>query len=86
MIILGFLPQNSMTKAVAVVVSVAQAPARGQDLDVSRRGDLARFRREFYTSLNAHADALFELKNGPTAARVPCWSRSAAPRRIPSPT
>jgi len=26
------------------------------------------------------------LTNGPTAARVPCWSRSAAPRRIPSPT
>lgn len=61
LIILGFLSQSSKTKAVAVVVSLAQESTRGQDTDPARRGDLAWFRGEFYGCLTARADALFEL-------------------------
>lgn len=45
----------------AVVVSVAQTWMSGQDDTPVGRGDLAWFRQEFYTSLTARADALFEL-------------------------
>src|SRR3954447_8429586 len=43
------------------MVSVAQAWIRGDDDTLSRRADLACFRQEFYVSLTARADALFEL-------------------------
>jgi hypothetical protein len=48
-------------KTVAVMGSVPQAPAGGQDESSARRGDLARFREEFYGCLTARADAQFEL-------------------------
>ena len=38
----------------------------------SALGELSRFRQEFYTSLTARADALFELSDGaPRGAGVP---------------
>src|SRR3954447_1390344 len=43
------------------MVSVAQAWIRSDDDTLSRRADLACFRQEFYVSLTARADALFEL-------------------------
>src|SRR3954452_1458006 len=43
------------------MVSVAQAWIRSDDDTLSRRPDLACFRQEFYVSLTARADALFEL-------------------------
>jgi len=61
LILFGFLPQSSKTKAVAVVASVAQESARGQDADPARRGDLVRFRERLYECLTARADELFEL-------------------------
>jgi hypothetical protein len=61
LILFGFLPQSSKTKAVAVMVSVARVLARGQDLDAARRGDLVGFRRLFYGCLSARADELFEV-------------------------
>jgi hypothetical protein len=61
LILFGFLPQSSKGKTVAVVGSVAQDSARGQDLDPARRGDLSRFREVFYGCLTGRADELFEL-------------------------
>ncbi len=45
----------------AVVGSVPQDSARGQDPDPGRRGDLSRFREVLYGCLTARADELFEL-------------------------
>ncbi len=56
------------------MVSVAQEPGQGQDLGMGRRGDLARFRQEFYTSLTARADALFELTDAVLCADGPVRS------------
>jgi hypothetical protein len=66
LILFGFLPQSSKTKAVAVAISVPQLEAAGQDADTTRsgdltRGDLVRFREVFYGCLTARADELFEL-------------------------
>jgi hypothetical protein len=61
LILFGFLSQSSKTKTVAVMCSVAQDRAGGQDEAVTRRGDLAWFRQEFYGCLTARADAQFEL-------------------------
>jgi hypothetical protein len=61
LILFGFLSQSSKTKTVAVMCSVAQDRADGQDETATRRGDLARFREEFYGCLTARADAQFEL-------------------------
>ncbi len=44
-----------------MVGSVLQAVGGGQEDDLARRGDLARFRESFYGCLSARADALFEL-------------------------
>jgi DDE superfamily endonuclease len=59
---------------VAAVVSVAQAGIRGGCDTRARRGDLARFRHEFYTSLTARADALFELTDAVLCADGPVRS------------
>jgi hypothetical protein len=61
LILFGFLPQSSKTKAVAAVASVAQASVGGQDTGRARRGDLVGFRAGFYGCLTARADELFEL-------------------------
>jgi hypothetical protein len=61
LILFGFLPQSSKTKAVAAMLSVAHARAAGQPDTPGPLGDLDRFRQEFYGSLSARADALFEL-------------------------
>jgi DDE superfamily endonuclease len=74
LILFGFLPQSSKTKAVAAVVSVAQAVGGCQDDALARRGDLARFRVELYGCLTARADALFELTDALLCADGPVRS------------
>ncbi|MDN5749279.1 MAG: transposase [Pseudonocardia sp.] len=75
MILFGFLPQSSKTrKTVAVVVSVPHEGVPGQDTIAARRGDLVRFRQEFYGSLTARADALFELTDAVLCADGPVRS------------
>jgi hypothetical protein len=59
---------------VAVVVSVAHEGVPDQDMTAARRGDLARFRAEFYGSLTARADALFELTDAVLCADGPVRS------------
>ena len=49
--------------------SVAHPGAAGPDDTLARRGDLAGFRRELYTSFTARVDALFELTDGAVGAR-----------------
>jgi hypothetical protein len=61
LILFGFLPQSSKTRAVVAVASVAQTWAGGQDIGRVRRAALARFRVAFYGCLTARADELFEL-------------------------
>ena len=74
LILFGFLSQSSKTKAVAAMVSVAHVrSAERGDISV-RRGDLARFRQELYTSLTARADTLFELTDAVLCADGPVRS------------
>ena len=74
LILFGFLPQSSKTKAVAVMVSVAHAGVV-QRADASARWrDLAWFRQEFYRSLTARADVLFELTDAVLCADGPVRS------------
>jgi hypothetical protein len=74
MMILGFLPQNLKTQAVAVAFSIAWPggtvePGPGED---QARDRLAVFRRELYGCLTARADELFEVADGaPRGAGVP---------------
>src|SRR3954464_13087823 len=79
---LRVLPQSSKTKAMAAVLSVTHAQTVQREDTPAGRGDLARFREEFYGSLTpgagalfaltARADALFELTDGaPRGAGVP---------------
>src|SRR3954454_14789523 len=56
------------------MVSVAQAWIRSDDDTLSRRADLACFRQEFYVSLTARADALFELTDAVLCADGPVRS------------
>jgi hypothetical protein len=56
------------------MVSVAQAWIRSEDDTLTRRADLARFRQEFYLSLTARADALFELTDAVLCADGPVRS------------
>src|SRR3954470_14451457 len=56
------------------MVSVAQAGIRGEGDTRARRGDLARFRQEFYTSLTTRSDALFELTDAVLCADGPVRS------------
>jgi hypothetical protein len=75
LILFGFLAESSKTrKTVAVVVSVAHGGVAGQDVDAAQWGDLARFRAEFYGSLTARADALFELTDAVLCADGPVRS------------
>ena len=74
LILFGFLSQSSKTKAVAAMVSVAHARTAGRDDTPAGRGDLAGFRQEFYRSLTARADALFELTDAVLCADGPVSS------------
>jgi hypothetical protein len=74
LILFGFLPQSSKTKAVAAVVSVSHARTVDSEDTPARRGDLARFREEFYGALTARADALFELTDAILCADGPVRS------------
>jgi hypothetical protein len=71
LILFGFLPQSSKTKAVAAMVSVTHARTTGLGDTPPRRGDLASSRREFYASLPARADSLYELTQAMLCADGP---------------
>ena len=74
LILFGFLGQSSKTKAMAAMTSVVHAQAGGSEDTPARRGDLGRFREEFYGSLPARADALFELTDAVLCAAGPVTS------------
>jgi hypothetical protein len=76
LILFGFLPQSSKTKAVAAMPGLAHTRTTGPGDTPTGRGDLAGFRRELYSSLTARADALFELTEAVlcTEGRSPRWS------------
>jgi DDE superfamily endonuclease len=74
LILFGFLPQSSKTKAMAAMPSVAHPGAARHGGTPARRGDLDSFRREFYRSLPARADALFELTDAVLCADGPVRS------------
>ena len=74
LILFGFLSQSSKTKAVAAMPSVAHARTAGPGDTPAGQGDLAGFRREFYASLTARADALFELTDAVLCADGPVTS------------
>ena len=74
MILFGFLPQSSKTKAMAAMLSVAHARTAGPGDTLAGPGDLAVFRREFYASLTARSDALFELTDAVLCADGPVSS------------
>jgi hypothetical protein len=74
LILFGFLSQSSKTKTVAALLSVAHACSTTRGDTSARRGDLDRFRQEFYTSLTARADALFELTDALLCADGPVRS------------
>ena len=74
LILFGFLSQSSKTKAMAAMPSVAHARTAGRVTPSAGPGDLAGFRREFYTSLTARADALFELTDAVLCADGPVTS------------
>jgi hypothetical protein len=74
LILFGFLPQSSKTKAMAAVLSVAYARAAGPSDTPGPLGDLNRFRQVFYGSLSARADALFELTDAMLCAGGPVTS------------
>jgi hypothetical protein len=74
LILFGFLSQSSKTKTVAALLSVAHACPTTRGDTSARRGDLDRFRQEFYTSLTARADALFELTDALLCADGPVRS------------
>jgi DDE superfamily endonuclease len=72
-IILGFRPKSSKTKAVAVAFIVTDAKASvAADGDALER--LAGFRSVFYQCLTARADALFELTDAVLCADGPVTS------------
>src|SRR6266568_5859827 len=73
MMILGFLPQNLKTQAVAVAFSIAWPggtvePGPGED---QARDRLAVFRRELYGCLTARGDELFEVAGAVLCAGGP---------------
>jgi DDE superfamily endonuclease len=74
LILFGFLPQSSKTKAMAAMLIVAHARAAGAPDTPGWLGDLDRFRQEFYGSLSARADALFELTDAVLCADGPVTS------------
>jgi hypothetical protein len=74
LILFGFLSQSSKTKVVAAVASVTHRPVGRLGDTPSWRGELDRFRWEFYDSLTARADALFELCDAVLCADGPVRS------------
>jgi hypothetical protein len=74
LILFGFLSQSSKTKAMAAMSSVADARTAGPGDTPAVLGDLAWFRREFYVSLTARSDALFELTDAVLCADGPVTS------------
>ena len=74
MILFGFLSQSSKTKAMAAMLSVAYPGVTGRGDTPIQRGDLDWFRREFYRSCAARADALFELTDAVLCADGPVTS------------
>jgi hypothetical protein len=74
LILFGVLSQSSKTKAVAAVDSVAHARILERSDTSAPRNDLAGFRQEFYRSLTARADALFELTDAMLCADGPVRS------------
>ncbi|MCE3550491.1 hypothetical protein LWC33_03375 [Pseudonocardia sp. RS11V-5] len=76
LILFGFLPQSSKTKAMAAVMSVTDGRGGGVFDTLGWRGELGRFRLEFYGSLSARADALFELCEAVLCADGPVRCRS----------
>jgi hypothetical protein len=74
LILFGFLPQSSKTKAVAAMSSVAYPGVTRRCDTPAWRGGLDGFRREFYRSLPARADALFELTDAVLCADGPVRS------------
>jgi hypothetical protein len=74
LILFGFLSQSSKTKAVAAMFSVTDSRAAGPGDTPVQRGDLAWFRQEFYRSLTARADVLFELTDAVLCADGPVRS------------
>ena len=74
LILFGFLPQSSKTKAVAAMPSVTHTGAVESGDTSARRADLGRFRQELYTSFTARADALFELTDAVLCAAGPVRS------------
>ena len=71
LIIFGFLPQISKTRAVAVGVSVQQSSGLGEQARSARLDGLAAFRCVFYDCLTLRADALFELTDAVLCAEGP---------------
>jgi hypothetical protein len=71
LIIFGFFPQISKTKAVAVGVSVQQSSGVDEQAGSVRLDDLAVFRCAFYDCLTLRADALFELTDAVLCADGP---------------
>jgi hypothetical protein len=74
LILFGFLPQSSKTKAMAAVTSVAYGSDTGAGDTRLWRGELGQFRWEFYRSCTARADALFELTDAVLCADGPVRS------------
>ena len=74
LILFGFLSQSSKTKAMAAMCSVVHARTPGPGDILVGSGDLAVFRREFYASLTARTDALFELTDAVLCADRPVTS------------
>lgn len=74
LILFGFLPQSSKTKAVAAVASVTYGSETGAGDTRLRQGELDRFRWEFYRCCTARADALFELTDAVLCADGPVCS------------
>jgi DDE superfamily endonuclease len=71
LIIFGFLPESSKTKAVAVSVTVQQRSRGGEHAGSARLDDLDAFRGAFYDCLTLRADALFELTDAVLCAEGP---------------
>jgi len=74
LILFGFLPQSSKTKAMAAMCSVTHGGAQALGDTAARSDDLSRFRWEFYGSLTRRADALFELTDAILCADGPVRS------------
>jgi hypothetical protein len=74
LILFGFLPQSSKTKAMAAAMSVTDGSDGGAVDTLSRQGELGWFRQEFYRCCSARADALFELSDAVLCADGPVHS------------